>query len=250
MSSIIYANVVGGLGNQLFIIATALAYSKKHNKTLHCFFNHTEKRQNHFNLPIGLPNDTQIGLTYHEPRFSYTEIPFVDGNILITGYFQCAKYFDAEIISSITIPKSLNYTFPVIPETKTPVCIHIRRTDYIMFQDFHCLPPDDYYTKAINIMREKLPNPYFLIFSDDIEYVNNTVIGDITNDEKVVVDQCNVDCINIMRECNHFIIANSSFSWWGAMLGGYTTVIAPKTWFGEKGPQDWQDIYQPDWIII
>ena len=124
MSDTIYANVVGGLGNQLFIIATALAYSKKHNKKLHCFFNQAEKRQNHFKLPIGLPIDIDIGQTYSEPSFAYTEIPAVDGNILITGYFQSAKYFNKEIINTISIPKSLDYFFPLFKKEK-PQCVFI-----------------------------------------------------------------------------------------------------------------------------
>jgi len=52
-----------------------------------------------------------------------------------------------------------------------------------------------------------------------------------------------------MSWCNGHIIANSSFSWWGSYLGGSTTV-APKNWFGPKGPQDWSDIYREGWILV
>jgi len=55
----------------------------------------------------------------------------------------------------------------------------------------------------------------------------------------------------MMSRCNHHIIANSSFSWWGAWLSRNNgVVIAPKNWFGPKGPSDWQDIYCEQWRIL
>ena len=246
----VFAQVVGGLGNQLFIISTAIAYSNKYGKTLYCFLNPNETRQNHFGLPIGFPN-AKIDHTYNEPCFSYKEIPYVNGNIMLNGYFQSSKYFpDKKIVNSITIPKSKDFSFPLIPDGKIPVCVHIRRGDYIDSSDFHIVPGNDYYSEAIKLMRMNVPNSHFLIFSDDIEYVKNNQIGDITKSEMTIVDQCDIDCINIMKECKFFIIANSTFSWWGAVLGGNKLVFAPKTWFGRVGPQDWQDIYEPDWIVI
>ena len=58
----------------------------------------------------------------------------------------------------------------------------------------------------------------------------------------------NVD-LCVMSWCNAHIIANSSFSWWGAWLGGGKT-IAPKNWFGPKGPQDWNDVYCNGWEVL
>ena len=248
----IYALVVGGIGNQLFIMSAAIAYSKKYNKRLCCYLAPWETRHNHFGLPGGF--DGSVDQVYSEPYFAYKEIPYTEGNILIKGYFQSSKYFSKEIIDTISIPKSVNYSFPIIPEGKTPVCIHVRRGDYVPSIDFHYVNLDEYYCKAIEkireIMREKCLNPHFLIFSDDIEYVTANTIGDVSSTERTIVDLCDKDCLNVMKECKHFIIPNSSFSWWGAMLGGYETVIAPKTWFGKNGPQDWQDIYESDWIVI
>ena len=65
----------------------------------------------------------------------------------------------------------------------------------------------------------------------------------VSSDESAYVDMC------AMSFCNAHIIANSSFSWWGAYLGEAPTV-APATWFGPKGPQDWHDIYCPEWTVL
>jgi len=249
MQSTIYASVYGGLGNQLFMIATAIAYSKKYNKKLHCFYNPIDARDNYCGLPVGVPISSYYDFIYNEPSFSYKEIPYFENNFLINGYFQSSKYFSKEIIDSINIPKTADYAFPVIPDGKTPVCIHVRRTDYLN-SDFHPTSSNEYYALAIALIRKRVSNPYFLIFSDDIEYVTTNTLGDICENERVIIDKRDIDCINIMKECKYFIIANSSFSWWGAMMGGYNLVIAPKKWFGKDGPQDWQDIYEPDWIII
>lgn len=250
MQSTVYVIVYGGLGNQLFMIATAIAYSKKYNKKLHCFYKSVDARDNYCGLSTLMPSNGSYDFIYNEPSFSYTEIPYFENNFLLNGYFQSSKYFNKEIIDSVYIPKSNFYSFPVIPEGKTPVCIHVRRTDYLKCPDYHLIQPNNYYTAAIKLMRERVTNPYFLIFSDDIEYLTVNSLGDISDNERFIIDKRDIDCINIMKECKYFIIANSTFSWWGAVMGGYNLVVAPKTWFGKDGPQDCQDIYEPDWIII
>jgi len=248
-SEILCSNIFGGLGNQLFMLAAAIEYSTKHKKVL-AFFYSDPARENHFGFSTVRPSGINWDIVYTEPTFSFTEIPYFAGNIFISGYFQSSKYFSRAIVDTITIPKTPAYIFPPIPISKTPVCIHIRRGDYIGRETFHIIQPPEYYTQAVSVLREKVSTPHFLIFSDDIEYASATQIGDIADSEKTIVDLCDKDSINVMKECKHFIIANSTFSWWGAVMGGYETVVAPKRWFGNDGPQDWADIYESDWIVL
>ena len=248
-TGILCSSVYGGLGNQLFIVATAMEYATKHKKIL-AFVYSDQWRENHFGFPKGLPVGITWDTVYKEPCFSFCEIPYFAGNIAMSGYFQSSKYFSRAIIDNITIPKTPAYIFPTIPTGKTPVCIHIRRGDYVGLEDYHCTQSPEYYTQAVSVMRERVSAPHFLIFSDDIAYASTTPIGDVGDSEKTIVDLCDKDSINVMKECKHFIIANSTFSWWGAVMGGYEVVVAPKRWFGKRGPQDWADIYESDWIVI
>jgi Glycosyl transferase family 11 len=248
-TEILCSHVYGGLGNQLFIVATAMEYATKHKKIL-AFVYSDRSRENHFGFPTGHPTGITWGTQYKEPRFSFCEIPYFPGNVLMSGYFQSSKYFSRTVIDNICIPKTPAYIFPTIPTGKTPVCIHIRRGDYVVQENFHPTQSPEYYTEAVAVMRGKVPDPHFLIFSDDIAYASTTPIGDIADSEKTIVDLCDKDSINVMKECKHFIIANSTFSWWGAVMGGYEVVVAPKKWFGKSGPQDWTDIYESDWIVI
>jgi hypothetical protein len=96
------------------------------------------------------------------------------------------------------------------------------------------------------------PDKEFLIFSDDIKWCENADIffggsskGFHFSKNDQMVDMC------LMSRCTGgHIIANSTFSWWGAWLAKSEKVVAPKNWFGEKGHKDWQDIYCDGWIVI
>ena len=103
----------------------------------------------------------------------------------------------------------------------------------LVIQLFHNILTDEYYKNAVRIMKEKINNPKFFIFSDDVEwceknmnYIENTVFIKNTNTELTE--------LYLMKKCKNSIIANSSFSWWGAWLGSKENVIAPKKWLMEN----------------
>jgi hypothetical protein len=109
----------------------------------------------------------------------------------------------------------------------------------------------DYYHEAIKIMKEKIKNPYFFIFSDDIPWVkeNLKIDGDaffITG--KKIKDH---EEMFLMSRCKHNIIANSSFSWWGAWLNNNPEkiVIAPKRWFNNEKINT-SDLVPDNWLRI
>lgn len=241
----------GQLGNQLFQIATTLSLSKEYN--LDVYFPESWVWKNRLKEVGKLcTNCTMDGIyTYTEPKFSYTKIHNIYGNVNIHGYFQSEKYFidNKEYIKN-TIEKDMyGYNGMNMDELKTifsDYCfIHVRRGDYLNLQHVYKIIGIGYYNNAINIMKQ---NGYtkFAVLSDDINWCKQHFIGD----EYKFFNGDQVSDLSIMAGCSSGIIANSSFSWWGSYLGIKKITIAPDGWFSECGPSDWHDLYRDDWKII
>ena len=246
---------MGGLGNQLFMFFSALNYSIKNNKSLKIIWDPSEtKRSKYFDTILSKFRDNVVnectGNLYQEPFFSYREIPNID-NIILRGYFQSSKYFDKNSVLNLLnlgeYPDNKILINDIKNKNSTPVILHVRRTDYLLLPDYHPVQTIEYYKNAIEIIKKSVNNPYFLLISDDVDFLNTIPLLDT---EKIIIRENEIKTMNLMSLCRHFIIANSSYSWWGTMLGGYDLVVAPKIWFGRNGPQDWQDIYENDWIVI
>ena len=142
-------------------------------------------------------------------------------------------------------------------QNSNSVGIHIRRGDYISNQaafENHGICSLTYYKTAIGIINSKINNPMYFIFSDDTEWVRNTDFG-IKNFEIIdwnIEKKSYID-MQLMSYCKHNIIANSTFSWWGAWLNNYSQkiVIAPKNWFSnESRKSESEKIIPKDWIQI
>jgi hypothetical protein len=195
----------------------------------------------------------EIKYQYLEKDISYDvsleSIPdFVD----LRGYFQTEKYF---IESEEEIRKCLSFKESVkskgesiidIPENS--VSIHVRRGDYTQFLDHHPTQKMEYY---INSMNDFVGIPKF-IFSDDIEWCRNNFKSTGDDSNIFLVDCEDPFCsLYLMSKCKNHIIANSSFSWWGAWLSGSRgKVIAPSVWFGNSIKKETKDIYCKSWKII
>lgn len=178
------------------------------------------------------------------------------GNIILDGYWQSENYFKEIrniIIKDFIIKiKSDNRNKLMIEKIKNSnsVCIHIRRGDFVYNKKtnkFHGACSLKYYYNAIEIIIKKVKNPTFFIFSDDSQWTKEnlklkypTIYVDINSPKKGYED------LRLMSNCKHFIIANSSFSWWGAWLSNNPNkiVCAPKRWFkntyeGDIVPKSW-----------
>ena len=135
------------------------------------------------------------------------------------------------------------------------VSVHIRRGDYISNKDTNALLgvcPMDYYDRAIAYIVERVVNPCFYFFSDDIAWVRRTF--SLPFQSRFVDHNSGRQSFNDMRLmslCRHHIIANSSFSWWGAWLGrnGDKTVIAPRRWF-RRDIMDLKDLCPDSWVLL
>jgi hypothetical protein len=262
----------GGLGNQMFQIAAAYAHAKKNYDTAvfdlnnsytpHQGQNISKYKTNIFNGFNHMDNVYDLcNNTFTQPSHSYCDIPYFN-NQQLQGYFQSEKFFinnKTELINLfIEGLKSHKSWFEVEKDFKDIrlllrgeipiVSIHIRRGDYLKFLGIHDPCPIEYYQESIKLMKDKIGNfqPYFI--SDDIEWCKTAFngIGMYSNKKDELEDMI------IMLNCDHNIIANSSFSWWGAYLNNNNNkiVIGPEKWFGHYGPKDQDDIIPINWIKI
>lgn len=166
---------------------------------------------------------------FHESKMFHSEI-FEFEDMYLSGYFACEKYY-ADILydlrEKIQFPPSENPLNREMAEEMlgcNSVSVHIRRGDYLdpentaMFGNI-CTPA--YYRKALEMMKEKVPDAHFYLFSDDIPYIkkefsgNDYTVVDINHGKESFYD------IWLMSRCRHNICANSTFSFWGARLNAH-----------------------------
>jgi len=185
----------------------------------------------------------------------------VPDDVYLDGYWQTEKYFkDIEEIlrREITLreePDTVNQEIAERIRSVTAVSLHVRRGDYVSdpaTQQFHGSCSIEYYNQAIAMLVESLDDPSFFIFSDDLPWAKENM--DIPGEKTFVAhngpekEYCD---LWLMSLCRHHIIANSSFSWWGAWLSQSPgqQVIAPKIWV-RSGSVDTRDIVLDSWITI
>lgn len=272
------------LGNAAFIYATLFGIGKKLNLPIKIPFG-----ENHVHQPTGqhiiqlkeifnisIPNITQdeidsIKYTFTEKHKGFNkEIFDIQDNTNIIGFFQSSKYFDhckEELLQELTFGNRILYQamkkfsdLGVNPNEC--ISLHIRRGDYTKphLQIFHPVLSLDYYQAAIQYIMHwsykslpvnRIPKNV-LVFSDDIEYCKK-----IFNQENIIVidnSEYNEFCAPVdlcmMSLCRMSILANSSFSWWGAYLGNKKDlVIYPSVWFG-PGYQNFNIVDVKEWIKI
>lgn len=196
-----------------------------------------------------------------EPHYNYwPEIERVPDNAYLVGYWQSEKYFKKY---AETIRRDLTFKMPLkaknlriaktIAATES-VSLHVRRGDYMSNKttnSVHGLCSPDYYQRALRQISKRVKQPRVFVFSDDIEWANKNISIDFPCE--FVSHNTGVNSfidMHLMSLCQHNIVANSSFSWWGAWLnanpGKY--VIAPRQWFAKEMPT--QDLIPGEWVVI
>jgi hypothetical protein len=192
-----------------------------------------------FDLP-NLKNRGRVADKFlQERQFNYDPelVEQCPDDVSLYGYFQTERYF-SHIADSI----KEDFTFKkdvvenckeVMEELSEPIALHVRRTDYVEKSQDHPPCSMKYYHEALKRFHEKRP---VVIFSDDVKWCKEQ---DIFKPDRFLVSETdnNIYDMCMMTMCDDYIIANSSFSWWGAWLSHNPdpTVIAPKTWFGSTG---------------
>jgi hypothetical protein len=202
-------------------------------------------------------------MIFNEHQFNYHSNFFkLPATTYLNGYWQSEKYFNSfrdKLVASIALGEPFSEKAKIINEkivSTNSVSVHVRRGDFISLKSanhFHGFLEMDHYKQAIDLIKSIVNNPTFFIFSDDInwckdnfdfispkEFVDGSTLGISTHEELV-----------LMSCCKHNIIANSSFSWWGAWLNQNKdkTIVAPKNWFADKTINT-NDLIPSNWIRI
>ena len=247
----------GGLGNNMFQIAAAHSLALDNNDI--SVFNGDNVGQVHKNINeykdnifknVNIQKNPKYKKTYNEPFFNFNGIKYMDG-LLLVGYFQSEKYFkhNKKEIIKLFYPNEkhiqhIKEKYEKILDKKT-CSIHVRRGDYLNLPNHHPVCTLEYYNRAIELMTVDK----FVVFSDDIHWCRENFIGD-----KFIFIEGNSDYIDLwlMSFCDNNIIANSSFSWWGAWLNKNENkkIISPETWFGEDKKLETKDIVPTKWKKI
>lgn len=278
----VIVKLMGGLGNQMFQYATARALAEKiyfdhrflnNNNTssddftprsyeLQIFKKIKAKKINSYLLRLLLSKNKKYKLLKNILSFKITNVNDDNVNEILTkqnlteslfldGYFQNSLYFNQirnSIINEFTFPKLADKYVDLLNEIEhsESVAIHVRRGDYLKqsINKYHGVLPLSYYQDAVNLMENKFTQPTYYIFSDDPAWCaeNLTFL-----EEKKIISKENDAWIDmfLISKCKHQIIANSSFSWWGAWLNQNVKkmVIAPKKWFSSAEtnivPKEW-----------
>lgn len=276
----------GGLGNQMFQWAFARALEAKTGvKTLFDMSFFEKKYARPYELDIFNVPDKSVknvltklhlaamwklrkklhgknffGLNFYcEPHFQYDENLFnVKPATYIEGFFQSEKYF-VDIKDKICAdfqfnnqPDEENQKLIEKIGATNSISLHIRRGDYVQkkrYQNLYANCSLDYYKRGVEHISKNVKNPVLFIFSDDIEWVKENLNLPY---ESVYVSHNpgakSYEDMRLMSLCKHNVIANSSFSWWGAWLNNNENkiVIAPQKWFNDENivqadviPQSW-----------
>lgn len=249
---------LGRFGNQMFQYASLKGIARNRGLN-YCIPNNLDSIELFRPFKLETIRSENIGLldngyapVAEEKYFHFDEIFFnmCPGEISIFGFFQSEKYFK-HIENEIRLDFSFkDEIFQPCKEMVTSIgdaiSLHIRRTDYLNNVN-HKVLDLDYYIRALSEFDNDLP---VLIFSDDVNWCNEQELFSddrflISESENHYTDMC------LMSLCNKHIIANSSFSWWGAWLSNSNDVIAPIEWFGEGNKhKETKDLIPERWKRI
>jgi hypothetical protein len=278
--------IKGGLGNQLFQYAFGRDFNIKKNIEIKIDNGINTNKQDtyrqyeldNFNItlpiatkeevkknkyPLGVISKLQRGFEIKilkKYNIGYAEKILDTKEQYLEGFWQSYKYLESikeVLLKEITLKEPLGEKYREILkqiEESDSVSIHVRRGDYInnpQTKKDHYTFGTEYYNKAIKIIEEKILKPVFFVFSDDIEWVKQNLKTDyptifVSNSQTKDYEE-----LIIMSKCKHNILANSSFSFWGAWLNQNPNkiVIAPQKW-NNKYQQEYKDLLPANWLKI
>jgi hypothetical protein len=294
-SQTITVEIMGGLGNQLFQMFTGLAYSLQHK--IPFYFpaepiQHGERKKTYWHTPLLQTLQPFIkaatpSLTYNERQFHYQALPPPPPSpIKFFGYFQSYKYFQDQqdaIFRLIRLRENQDQIREKIQHNSNSnlIAIHFRVGDYKNLPNHHPLMTLGYYTEALKQLlldnREATqdnnsPSPHNILYfceEADQDYIQKQMILPLKKnplfENKIGTFQCidhkleDWEQVLVMSLCQKHIIANSTFSWWGAYLSEEKQsksnisrqIYYPTTWFGTAmGNKNMADMFPSDWHRI
>jgi hypothetical protein len=283
---VITTRIIGGLGNQLFQYACGRALSERYKVPHQLDLRGFQQYKLHqyqldkfcITAQVGaardLPKFYRFGpLTFtryahrkgqlknsvvREAKLAFdTSIYSHGSNLYLDGYWQSERYF-ADIRNTLVQELQLREPLDAVNQRlaeemqqQNSVSLHVRRADYVNNPTYaECTV--DYYHRALTMIAEREKNLHVYVFSDDIPWVQEHIhLAVPTTYVTQNNGRANYLDIVLMRFCTNSIIANSSFSWWGAWLKKNVTglVIAPKTWYTDPRKAS-QDLLPHRWVTI
>ena len=273
---IVTVQLMGGLGNQLFQIFAAIAYSLRHSAECVLPFQVLGGRPHYWDsllkrlvqpfVRVSPPLTKGYTVALREPHFHYAAIPVPPEDAAVTalvGYFQSPRYFAdyrAEIMEAIGFREQqarvLAKYGDLLPST---VAMHFRRGDYVKYPQQHPILPVTYYRSALlGLPLEGKARVLYFCEEADRAHVERHYVGllqaEFPHLEFSGVDGAIADWeqLLIMTLCRDFVIANSSFSWWGAYLSdGRGSVMCPDAWFGPAlRMNSTRDLFPSGWTRV
>lgn len=282
----IFCSVYNGIGNQLFAYALGLYLSKKYHKNL--VIDLTKLNLINFLSRVGIKKDSPReyeleNLGFHAPVRNFHTVELTKKYNFLNPFHNIADYRKTEIVDNEAfqtrkkvysigwgnfnevkeiLPDLRHYfspNFEFTPELKrniqligerNSVAVHVRRTDYVHPKTgnrFNGICTPEYYKNAIHKINGEIDSPFFIIFSDDIEYVRNNL-----KIENCIYMNGNPGYVDfyLMSICKHFILANSTFSFWAAILNGseQKVVCVPEYWY--NNPMETEIFIPDEWLRI
>lgn len=189
-----------------------------------------------------------------EPQFHFSQEHFDNcpDNVSLFGFYQTEKYFkhiEDEIRNDFSFKKEIKTFCEDIfssCELNAPIALHIRRGDYIINSDRHPVMPLSYYEKALSKFNS---DRQVIVFSDDPKWCKKQEL--FVDDRFLIPEESDsYHDLCLMTMCSDFIIANSSFSWWGAWLANTGKVFYPSVWFGAAIDNNTEDMVPESWSKI
>ncbi|MGD9714581.1 MAG: alpha-1,2-fucosyltransferase [Thermomicrobiales bacterium] len=266
---------MGQLGNQLFQYAFLFGQSARQRRQAFIDADRPGFDLEHFHVETGqrvavVPGHIyaqmyrrEIVASWPERSHLYSpEMAWGADGCDYAGYFQSSSYFDD---CASELRKVLRFRRPLhrgaarwkaaIESSSLPVVsVHVRRGDYLLAPRLLVnLHTTDYYERALAVLRRTFPDGFKpVIFSDDIGWCESSGFLSSYPDPLFIAGTDRISDLYLMSQCHHHVIANSSFSWWGAWLSTHhqQLVIAPREWFGPDGNSEWHTIYRSGWIVI
>jgi hypothetical protein len=270
--------LIGGLGNQMFQYAYGRCLAAKHNQELVLDLSTLGARS------FGTPRDYSLGIFnitaelasfmeimkrssfalhavelesgFHQDLLHLPPLP----GLYLDGFWQSERYFEpvCDLIRADFKFKQGFHSYAALLhdiQPRVPVSLHVRRTDYLNRGALTPFVGLEYYRSAIKLIAARVSMPHFLIFSDDLDWCRKNL--DLKLPHTFICHsgpphEAAAKDLNLMTACQHFIIANSTFSWWGAWLGSGVNkvVVAPQSWFrADKGFRS-EDIVPCGWLRV
>ena len=255
---------LGQLGNQMFQYAALKGIAERHgydfmipnNKDVMIDSLGNKLRTELFDA---FDLDVKVGILQtenylQEPHYEYS-VDLVNNcpdNFSLWGFFQTEKYFnhiEDQIRKDFTFKKQIRDECKEIIEEvfDNPIALHVRRGDFLINHANHHNLSMDYYVESLSKFDKKRQ---VVVFTDDPKWAFEQEL--FVDDRFIISNEVGpYHDLYLMTQCNDFIIANSTFSWWGAWLANRGTVIAPKKWFGPNNiDKNMNDLYPSHWRII